>query len=141
MIHQKYRKCKICEIIGGWFVTRSKKLASGKVAIYPDNMCLSCARDIAKTNYYKRRKNPQYVEKERKRLRDYKRNHPDKIRAQAKIYWIKNKEEITMRRNLKKEKTENIVNKLKRNSHHRVPSNNHPLRGFDFRSIKTLKGE
>lgn len=139
MILRKYTTCRICGVVGGIFITRKSKLASGEVKIYPDNVCCLCANELSRDRYYKRRKDPSLVLKDRQRLRDYKRNNKAKIKEQARIYWLKYREEIQKRRNLKKSLKEKEINQFKKHSHHRIPSQKHPLRGFDFRSIKTMR--
>lgn len=137
LVEQKYRKCRICECIGGLFVTRkSRVLARGTVENYIENMCRACANEKSIIGYYRRRSNPELLEKERKRLREYKLKNKEKIKSSAKIYWMKNKEEITKRRNLKKELKE--PRKIKRRSHHRIPSNKHMFSNFNLRSISNV---
>ncbi len=129
MIVQKYRKCKKCGIIGGVFVTRTKLLSTGKIGFYIENKCTLCANEEARDHYYRRRKNPELLIKERLRLREFKRNNKEKIKEQARIYWLKNREDIQKKRNLKK----SMVDKTrKRHSHHRVPTNKHMFCNFYF---------
>lgn len=135
MIFQKYRKCKKCEIIGGTFVTRKKLLASGVMGFYIENKCTLCANEESRDRHYKRRKNPELVLKDRKRIREYKRNNKEKVKEQARIYWLKNKEEIQKRRDLKKSIVLNKP-KINRHSHHRVPTNKHMFNNFYFGKVK-----
>ncbi len=133
MIKQKYRKCKICECIGGIFITRKKKLASGVIAIYPDNKCTLCANEESRERYYRLRSDPVWKEEKRLKLLNYKRNNKELMKEQARIYWIKNREEIIKRRNLRKKPSNRTKNPLKKNSHHRVPTNKLTYSIFDFR--------
>lgn len=139
MIYRKYVTCRICGIVGGLFITRKSTLASGEEKVYPDNVCCLCANEAGRERHHKRRKNPEAVLKDRLRIREYKRKNKAKVKEQARIYWLKNKVEIQKRINLKKTLIKKEVNRFKRNSHHRIPSKNHPLRSFDFRTIETMK--
>lgn len=134
--NQKYRKCKKCGQIGGDFVTRKAKLASGRIVIYPENKCNLCANEESRERNYKLNKDPEWRKRKRLKLLAYKRSHKKLIKKQAHNYWLKNREEISKRRKLRKEIQHK---KRKKNAHHRVPAKDHPLREFNFRSVKTMR--
>jgi hypothetical protein len=140
VIYQKYRKCRTCGCVGGLFITRKHRLkTTGKIVVYVGIDCHLCANEKSNLRHHKLWKDPK--RKEAKKLKNaiYRLEYPERRKKSNHNWYMKNREKRAEKyRQTYVPKERNPLRKGS-GAHHRIPAPDHYLRGFDFRSIKTMQ--
>ena len=139
MIYQKYRTCRTCGCVGGFFITRKHKLKSGKIVNYVGIDCNLCDNEKSIQRHRKLWNDPNWRESKRLKNAIYRLEFPERRRKSNRQWYLKNREKCAEK--YRQTYVPKVRNPLRQwsGAHHRVPAPNHQLRDFDFRSIKTMK--